>query len=326
MNMLSRLSAVLLLLMPLWPLQAQQLPYYSQFRNFQSIINPASVNSDYFLYEYNASLMANYRAQWINQEETPRTVHLCGEYISRTGGAFELLAGGVLLEDRTGPFGITGVYGRLGTIFSRDPYMGGLSVGISFGMLQQRVSADRITWFDPADPRIPELNISETSPDLGIGLFYYRRIKQGWLAEDNIYAGLSVPQLIGRNNESVSGANTVALSRVPHLFVTGGWYHFINEDAFLEVSTWAKWAQGVNPNIDIMGRFQPMRTVWFGAGFNLNGIVHLETGLNLPEFLSNNGSLKMGYAFDYNISAFDVPFGTSHELTLAYLLDVGDRH
>lgn len=76
---------------------AQQLPYYTQFRNFQSIINPGSVSSDFFLYEYNVSIAANYRAQWISQAETPRTAFLSGEYISDWGGAFKLMGGAMIL-------------------------------------------------------------------------------------------------------------------------------------------------------------------------------------------------------------------------------------
>lgn len=54
-----------------------------------------------------------------------------------------------------------------------------------------------------------------------------------------------------------------------------------------------------------------------------NGLVHLETGFNLSGFFSQNGNLKIGYAFDYNITALYLPLGSSHELHLSYLLDTG---
>lgn len=300
---------------------AQQLPYYTQFRNFQSIINPGSVSSDFFLYEYNVSIAANYRAQWISQAETPRTAFLSGEYISDIGGSFKLMGGAMVMKDQTGPFGLTGYYGRIGSIFSDDPYFGGFSVGISAGMAEYRVEADRIVWRNPDDPRIPEFNIRRQRPDIGVGIFYYKRFEDGPLSDDNIYFGLSVPQVLGIETEIVGPINTVILRRVPHYYGTMGWYHFIHENAFIEVSAWVKHIPGLRPNLDLMGRIQPGRTLWAGAGFNLNGIVHLEFGLNLPEFLYKNGNLKIGYAFDYNISAFDVPFGTSHEITVGYMLD-----
>lgn len=298
---------------------AQQLPYYTQFRNYQSIINPGSVSSDYFLYEYNISLLANYRAQWISQAETPRTAFLSGEFISNIGGAFNLLGGVMTFRDQTGPFGMTGYYGRLGSVFSGDPYFGGFSLGISAGLAEYRISADRIIWRDPNDPRIPEFNIRKTRPDIGVGAFFYKRMEDGPFIDDNIYFGISVPQVLGIETEIPNANRTVRIKRVPHYFGTFGWYHFINQDGFLEISGWIKYIPGLRANLDLMGRIQPYRNLWAGAGFNLNGIVHLEFGLNLPGFLDKNGSLKIGYAFDYNISAFDVPFGTSHEITLGYL-------
>jgi type IX secretion system PorP/SprF family membrane protein len=304
---------------------AQQLPYYTQFRNYQSLINPASVNSEFFLYEYNVSVQANYRAQWIAQEETPRTMQFSGEYISDFGGAFELIAGAALLQDRTGPQSLTGTYARIGSIFAKDPYQGAFSIGFSFGAVQYRVSADRLVWKDPDDPNIPENNISVSRPDIGVGLFYYRRLKNGLFTEDNIYFGLSVPQILGTEPIVQTPDNTVSLSRVPHFFGTAGWYHFINEDAFFEVSGWLKYVDGAPLNLDLMGRFQPTRTFWVGGGFNLNGIVHLEAGLNVPGFVLNDANLRIGYAFDYNISAFNIPFGTSHEITLAYMFDTYRR-
>lgn len=302
-------------------LSAQQLPYHTQFRQFQSLINPASINSDFFLYEYNASLSSTYRTQWINQPETPKTFQISGEFISNFGGAFELVSGATLLQDRTGPQGLTGVYGRVGSLFTNDPYFGAFSIGFSFGMVNYRVTASRIAWKDPDDPNIPLYDFSLTRPDIGVGLFYYKRLEGGYLDEDNIYFGLSVPQLLNYKTEVPVQDNEVAFQRVRHFYGTAGWYHFFNEDAFFEASLWAKYADGAPLNVDISGRFQPVRTFWVGGGFNLNGIVHLEAGLNVPGLLHEDANLKIGYAFDYNISAFGLNFGTSHELNVAILFD-----
>ncbi len=304
---------------------AQQLPYYSQFRNFQSIINPGAVHSDFFLYDYNASIQANYRAQWISQKETPRTAHLSGEFISNFDSDFELLSGLMLLNDRTGPYSVTGVFGRLGSVFAADPYFGGFSIGIGAGAVQYRIDADRIEWAHPDDPNIPDLDVAVTKMDLSVGAFYYKRLQGGFFDEDNIYAGISMPQLLGTIAEIYTPDRKVTLNRVPHLFGTAGWYHFINEEAFVEVSAWFKRVEGAPVNIDLTARIQPTRTFWAGGGFNINGIVHLEAGLNIPELFHENANVKIGYAFDYNISAFNVPFGTSHELTFALMFDTVRR-
>lgn len=314
----------------LWPFlaQAQQLPYQTQFRQLYAYINPASISSDYFLYEYNASVNASYRLQWAEQPQTPRTFHLAGEYIhnsGRRGEGFNLAGGAMLLRDRIGPLSLTGAYARVASLFAQDPYFGAFSAGFSVGATQYRLLHDRIVWETFDDPDIPLGDISTTQPEVGVGVYYYKRLRKGPLQGDNFYGGLSVPQLWAANVDVSSFGNQVPVTRIPHLYLTGGWYHFFNEDSFLEIGVWSKYTKGARPNIHLTGRFQPVRTFWVGGGFNPNGLVHLETGFNLPGFITEEGSLKIGYAFDYNISAFDLPFGASHELHISYLLDTKKR-
>lgn len=300
---------------------AQQLPYYTQYRNFQSMFNPASVHSDFFLYEYNVALITSYRTQWINHEETPRTAYFSGEYITNFGGSFELVTGLNVLQDRSGPQGFTSLYGRIGALFSEDPYFGAFSVGFNIGMAEYRISASRIDWQDPEDPNIPLFDFSAIRPDIGFGLFYYKRFEGGYFEQDNLYFGFSVPQIIQGAAFVQMEDRKVALRRVPHFYATAGWYHFFNETAFLETSFWGKYVEGAPFNLDLMARLQPGRMFWAGLGYNLNGLVHLETGIHIPGFLVDDGNLKIGYAFDYNISAFDLPLGTSHEIFISFMFD-----
>ena len=313
-----------LLLLPFFSLRAQQLPYQTQFRQLYSYINPASVSSDYFLYEYNSSINASYRLQWAAQPQTPRTVHLSGEYIHNNAGrdaGFNLASGATLLRDRVGPISVNSFSGRIASLFAKDPYFGAFSMGFNFGMTQYQIQYDRIIWETLDDPNIPLEDVRTTRPELGVGIYYFKRIRSGRFEGDNFYGGISVPQLWAAQVDISSLGKLVPVSRVPHLYLTGGWYHFFNEESFLELAFWGKAVKGTNPNVHITGRFQPVRAFWVGGGFNINGLVHLETGFNLPGFMQENGNLKIGYAFDYNISAFDLPFGSSHELHLSYLLD-----
>jgi type IX secretion system PorP/SprF family membrane protein len=305
-------------------LQAQQLPYQTQFRQMYAYINPAAISSDYFLYEYNASINTSYRLQWAAQPQTPRTFHLSGEYIhdrDRRDAGFNLAGGAMLLRDRVGPLSLTGAYARIASLFANDPYFGAFSVGFSVGAAQYRLLKDRIVWETLDDDFIPLDDISTTKPEIGAGIYYFKRLKKGRLSGDNFYGGLSVPQLWAAHTNVNSQGNQVPITRIPHVYLTGGWYHFFNEDSFLEVGLWAKYTAGARTNVHLTGRFQPMRTFWVGGGFNPNGLVHLETGFNLPGFIAADGNLKIGYAFDYNITAFDLPLGSSHELHVTYLLD-----
>ncbi len=311
-----------------WYVGAQQLPYQTQFRQLYAYINPASINSDYLLYEYNASVNASYRLQWSSQPQTPRTLHIAGEYIYNAapyGNAFSLATGAALLKDRVGPIGLTGAYARLSALLSKDPYRGALSLGFIAGAVEYRIQHERIVWETLDDPHIPLTDASIIQPEVGIGAYYFKRVRKGLLRGDNFYAGFSVPQLWAANVEISSAGNQVPFSRIPHFFSTAGWYHFFNAESFIEVALWGKYAAGSRPNFHFTGRFSPVRTLWAGMGLNLNGLVHLEAGFNLPGFLWENGALKLGYAFDYNITAFDLPLGASHEIHISYLFDTRGR-
>ena len=149
---MQHLKHTLCLLIFFWqciPSEAQQLPYQTQFRQLYAYINPASISSDYFLYEYNTTINASYRLQWAAQPQTPRTFYVGGEYIhnrNQNGAGFNLAGGAMLLRDRVGPLSLTGVSARIASLFAEDPYFGAFSVGFSFGMTQYRLLHDRIVW------------------------------------------------------------------------------------------------------------------------------------------------------------------------------------
>ncbi len=98
--------------------QAQQLPIFTQYREYQSFINPAAVSSDYFTYEYNLSFGASYRRQWLDFNDSPRNLFVRGEYVGKTQGKAHLIAGGYFLRDDTHPISFNGAYGRVGVFDS----------------------------------------------------------------------------------------------------------------------------------------------------------------------------------------------------------------
>ncbi|MBK9488159.1 MAG: type IX secretion system membrane protein PorP/SprF [Haliscomenobacter sp.] len=223
-----------LFLIFLMPLTAQQLPYFTQFRQHQPSLNPASVSSDFFLYEYNVSLSSSYRMQWISHPETPRTVQVNGEFISDFGGAFELVSGISVMQDRTGPFGLSGIHGRIGSIFTNDPYFGGLSVGLSVGMVNYRVNSNRIIWKDLGDPLSLDIDFfghptrcrlrGILLPPLG-GSTGWRQYLLGVIGTSA--AAWQFP--------GTSGRRFYPLRRVTHYYATAGWYHFLIRKPFRDL-------------------------------------------------------------------------------------------
>mgnify|MGYP000388759053 CR=1 FL=1 len=302
--------------LPSLVLTAQQLPLFAQYRNASGLINPASLNAQYLLYEYDLNFSTSYRANWWEQRGTPRTVQASGEYVSDFGNNVEWLVGGTLVQDQAGPLGLSAGYLRLGTIVGKDPYYEALVIGFAAGFVQYDFNLSEINWLDPADPDVASLDEAISKPDVGLGIFYHRRLG-GRQGTNNVYFGLSLPQVLNARYELARGNGVRAyLDRRRHYYFTGGWYHFFNQETFLEISSWAKYVRGAPVNVDFNARFQPGRVVWFGLGYNLNTILHLETGLNVVGLMGENTNLQLGFAFDQSFRALGYDLGGSFEFTL----------
>ncbi|MEK7257085.1 MAG: type IX secretion system membrane protein PorP/SprF, partial [Bacteroidota bacterium] len=151
MNRLQRTLLTCLIAGSSFQIFAQQLSLFTQYRENQSIINPAAVNGSYLTHQQNLSFGASYRAQWAGLENAPTTATLRGEYLYTGGGSVSLIAGGYLVNDQTGPTGFTGIYGRIGGLLSSDPEYAGISIGLSAGAVQYRVNTSEIRLRDEGD-------------------------------------------------------------------------------------------------------------------------------------------------------------------------------
>ncbi len=300
---------------------AQQLPIFTQYRQHYGIINPAAINSDYFLYEYNLSFSTSYRKQWNSLEGAPITQSIQVEYIQETGGSVGLILGGYALNDQTGPIGTTGVYGRLGGILSNDPAYSGISFGLTAGAVQHRIGLQNEILKDSGD-FLASINDTKIFPDVGAGIFYYQRIGD----YDNFYTGVSIPQVFGLTLNINNEFGEYQVQRLQHFYGLLGFYKFLNEEAFLEPSIWVKYVANAPIGIDFNLRYQLSKAFWLGAGISTSKNLHLETGIVIGENLSWNNNVKIGYGYDSGFNEFGARFGSTHEFNVTIVLDTYNRY
>lgn len=295
-------------------LLAQQLPLFTQYREFAGIINPAYINSDYFLQEYNLSFGASYRSQWVGQPGTPRTMALRGEYVLGDRGSVGGVFGGYILHDQVGPTSSTGAYGRIGGILSSDPRDGGFCMALTVGAVQHRLDARAVNLIEPGD----DLAFDQTRiiPDVGAGIFYYQRV-----GDNNFYVGASMPQVLGLNLTYKNGNDEYDLKRVRHYYANAGYYLYVNEESFIEPSVWLRFVPHAPVSLDANLRYRINDSFWVGTGVSTSKSFHLETGFLLGDNIGLDNTLKIGYGFDYFFTTFGPFFGGSHEINIAYLLE-----
>ncbi len=299
--------------------EAQQLPLFTQYRENNALLNPAAVSNDLLIYQHNISFGASYRNQWVGLEAGPRTQTLRGEYVSVTGNAVELLVGGSLINDQTGPTGFTGLYGRIGGVLTDDPEDNGLCFGLNLGVVQYRIKASEL--------RLRELNDvlgsrdqSQIFPDVGVGVYYYKYLNSGFLDDSFVYGGLSIPQVMGLNLEFKGEDGQFYTKRIQHFYGLAGLIHYFGNDSFIEPSVWVKYAPGVPFNADFNIRYQMANNFWIGTGISSGANYHVEAGYLIGESAGWDNNIKIGYGFDYSFSAFGPTAGSSHEINIAYTI------
>lgn len=299
---------------------AQQLPLFTQYRSNQGLINPAAINGDYFAYENNMSFGASYRNQWTGIDNNPTTQTLHGDYFATDRGGFNYVAGGYLVNDQTGPTGFTGVYGRFASVFSPDPTYGGISVGLNLGLVQYKIDGTQLRFHDVGDV-VGTQNHSQWFPDAGLGVFAYTMLEGGMFDDDYVFGGISIPQVMGLDLGFEDENGTFYTKRVQHIYLNAGMYHFIDDDSFLELSTWMKYVPNAPFNFDVNVRYQMAGNFWGGLGGSSAGNVHVEAGFILGGNLGFTNTVKIGYGYDYSISSFGPFVGPTHELNLSVSLD-----
>ena len=305
--------------------QAQQLPLFTQYREYHGILNPAFINSDYFTYEYNISAGVSYRRQWANFADGPQNYVARAEHLISPSdrGAFKLLAGGHIMVDKTDPVAFTGFLGRIAGVFSDDPYHGAIVAGMTLGAVQYNVNSENFRFREQEVVGLFESSYHTVVPDVGLGVAAYKRFDRGagFFANDVVYMGLSIPQVLQLDLAARNDEGDFLVKRHRHFYGFLGYYKYISDDSFIEVSTWPKYVPNAPFNIDLNVRYQLSNILWVGCGWNYNSTAHLEAGFILGENIDWENMVKIGYGFDYSFKEFGPSFGPTHEVNVSFLMD-----
>lgn len=300
-----------------WTLFAQQTPLFTQYREYQTIINPAAVSNDFILNNYNVSLGASLRTQWISLKRNPKTQILRGDYIQKTDNFFGLSAGGYVMSDNAGATNLSGIYGRFAVLGTNDPQKGGFSVGFTGGMGRLRLNISDVYVRDAADLAL--IQTSKWFPDLGVGAYAYKSLSDKGEGNFIIYGGLSAPQILGNNVFFQTTNKSVNIPRTRHFYGTAGIIMYLNSQSYIEPSVWVKYVSGVPIHTDFNVRYQMLPALALGLGYSSSRAVHSEISFSFGE--GESRLFCFGYGFDYVFGTEAPFFGTSHEVNLVLLLD-----
>ena len=273
-------------------LLSQQVPLYSQYMFNDFVLNPAVAGTKDF---YEAKAMS--RFQWAGIIDAPQTVSLSfnGPHATKPMGF-----GGYLYNDVTGPTSRTGLYGTYAYNIGLGRNIR-LSMGLSFGILQNTIDGTKITLHDLNDPALKEAVTSSVVPDASLGVYAYH---------ENWFAGFSAFQLFSNNLKVYDEKNGLnKLKR--HYFITAG-YLFPLSDFVIEPSLILKGMLNVPIQIDLNLRVTYMETAWLGVSYRSQDAIAILGGY------IHKKKYYFGYAYDITISDFRYYNSGSHEIMIGF--------
>ena len=289
--------------------QEQQLPQFSQY-----IFNGLHINPAYAGYKGDGYIQTTYRSQWINFPGAPKTLSFTAD-VSANEGRMGL--GVTYIKDRIGltesNLGMLTYSYRIAT---GDRSM--LSLGVSAGISEYAFDPTGMVTVNP-DPLLPSSRVAATSPNLNTGLFFH---------SDNFYAGLSGYNLIGRR--SLLRQDIAVAFHDFHYYLTVGGMVRLADDVQLKPSVLIKQVKGSPTSYDLNAMFLFREKVWLGGSFRSNVRVFED---QLQEDLSKRNavafvmeyfvlpSMRIGYAYDYNLNALNSYRTESHELSVGVYLN-----
>lgn len=308
---------IVILLLSVIQLNAQQLPNFTIYRDQWNVINPAALSNNYIINELNFTVGGAYRRNWLNVNDAPETQILNFEMVLEDRNA---VFGAHVINDRTGKLGQTGFYGNYAYILD----MGGrtdraLVIGLGAGLVQYGAKLSEIDFPDLTNR--PSIDDNLMYPDFSLGAFFYE--------EDQYYLGVSIPQVFGLDTRFISENGRYDVKRLPHVYAVAGKYFdsFLgNSTSFLETSGWLRYVPNAPISLDLNARLQISELYWAGLGFGtalgqkFTGSARLETGFVLGEQVRiENGQFKIGLAYDLPLVA-PLPryFGGAFEVHLLY--------
>jgi type IX secretion system PorP/SprF family membrane protein len=279
-------------------------------------------------------LAALFRMQWLGITGAPRTTLVVAsmpyQLFDREHGV-----GLSMYNDRAGLFSANVISGQYA--YKTQLFKGNLGIGLQVGYINETFEGSKVEipkdndFFDPNDTSNPGSDVSGTSLDASLGLYYSKK---------NFYAGLSLTHLLSPKLE----LNDNYILEIPRTYYFTAGYNiqlsnpllelrptmliktmelssfYIEGDSVLVPVKKENVLKGMlaQTQIDISLRMIYNKTFWVGLSWRKQDAVMIMLG----------GKFKMieaGYTYDFPISRIIKGSWGSHELFLRYFVDISKK-
>ena len=286
-------------------ISAQQDPQYTQYMYNMSVVNPAYATG----IASTLSLGSLYRTQWVGAVGAPKTLTLFAHMPVNK----KVEVGFSLISDDIGDGAK-----KEDNFFADFAYLlefnnnHKLSFGLKAGFTSIKTNFNGFI-FESGDASTDlafSENLNNIRPNIGAGAFYFT---------DKYYIGLSTPNLLAsRHIEQRSGIYSFGSENI-HAFLTGGYVFTLSDTFKFKPSFMSKYVEGAPISLDLSANILYNEQFEFGAAYRFGDAVSAMMNVKATP------SIRVGYAYDYNISNFGQFNSGTHEIFVLFNLDFSGK-
>lgn len=297
--------------------RAQQEAQYSQYVFNSMVINPA-----YAGYKETLNVSMLNRDQWTGLDGAPKTQSLIVDgafFDNRVGLGLSVINDKIGLQHQSSAFINYSYRLPVGSDDSR------LALGLAAGVSQYTLNANDAVIDDTSDPNFAGKS-TYFAPDAKFGVFY---------SSEKFFAGASVTNLLANAIDYRNSGQGAIYKQGRHYFLSAGGLFDINSSIRFKPSFLIKEDTKSPTSLDVNSFFLIKDAVWLGASYRTNVNLWKKPGLNTSAFNQNSlvgavelffaRNIRVGYAYDYALSALGDYSNGTHEISLGFILNANRK-
>jgi type IX secretion system PorP/SprF family membrane protein len=289
----------LFLLFAVSPLKmmAQQLPLYSQY-----MFNTLEINPAYAGFRQAMQFTSVFRKQFNGIKGSPQTSMLSGDMPI---GETRLGVGLKIVDDRLSVTQNLGA--QLAMSYRIEGDNSKLAFGLQLGALNYKTDFSQLNITNAGDPVFAQ-NLNALAANFGTGIFYNT---------DKFYAGLSSPNLVRAHLRKTDVAlSEYTVKQNLHIYFNSGYLITINDNFVLKPSFLLRGVQGLPFNYDLNANLFFREIISGGLSYrSKSALVGLLDFRLVP-------TLRLGYAYDYNLTRLNNFSRATHEIVLRFHIPI----
>ncbi|MDB5281358.1 MAG: Bacteroidetes-specific putative rane protein [Bacteroidota bacterium] len=295
-------------------LYAQQVEDFSLLRENAFVLNPALAGTEGYIHG-----TATFRKEFLSIDQSPYTAMFAmdGQIKEKHIGL-----GGYVIHDVTGPTGKTGgsfafaynlpIAKKRGFRYTNGEVDHVLSFGAAISVVQYRLDGSQLLVNNQGDPGLYTTGGFKVFPDASFGIYYK------W--KEQLFAGVSVPQIMGLNVNYRASDGTAEIKKVQHLnILVGGKIAWDKENFSIDPIASFRWVKGAPPQGDVGLRFVIYKVFWVGTNYRSLNYEVFEAGFNVKNVF------MLSYSYDFNFSKYSKDVGATHELSISFNIPRSSR-